>query len=399
MPRKSKVRRNQRSKRVQRNQNRSNRRNTNRLTKRGRRTNVRKNSKRRKNRTSRKRVQRNRNRNTKRLTKRGRRTNVRKNRKIRRNVRKKIKLYGGTHKSLTPDQLNELRQFIQTPGTNVDDSLRTVLGDDIDVDYININSMGNKDENMNYSPENNLADTLLLLCFTGPHRSRLWVEYLLGKGANINATVDNMTPLHIACTSNDVEGVRLLLGNRNINVNKPKTDANNLTTLHIACSQGYVDIVRLLLNHQEIDVNIRTGAHFRDTPLHMACSNGAPDAAVNAAGKDIVGLLLNNPGIDLTIENGDDSTPLDWACVKVTNFLEEDEEEDEEEEEGGASSITDSDRELIQAILDKVGTNFSIHDYCGSYAEYHQEVKYIIQGGPVVTRAPEVYPAPPRAAG
>jgi len=97
MTRKSKVRRNQRSKRVQRNQNRSNRRNTKRLTKRGRRTNVRKNSKRRKNRTSRKRVQRNRNRNTKCLTKRGRRTNVRKNSK--KLSRKKSNLYpqyGGT---------------------------------------------------------------------------------------------------------------------------------------------------------------------------------------------------------------------------------------------------------------------------------------------------------------
>jgi hypothetical protein len=92
MTRKSRGR-NQRSKRVQRNQNR----NTKRLTKRGRRTNVRKNSKRRKNRTSRKHVQINRNRNTKRLTKRGRRTNVRKNSK--KLSRKKSNLYpqyGGT---------------------------------------------------------------------------------------------------------------------------------------------------------------------------------------------------------------------------------------------------------------------------------------------------------------
>ena len=93
------------------------------------------------------------------------------------------------------------------------------------------------------------------------------------------------TRLHVASMTGDVEMVRLLLSEMNIDVNK--TNDNGLSALIIASSFGQVEVVRLLSKIDAIDINQTNDQG--GTALLAASIQGHAE---------IVGLLLSNAGIE-----------------------------------------------------------------------------------------------------
>ena len=88
--------------------------------------------------------------------------------------------------------------------------------------------------------------TVLMACSINGDLAR--VRWLLERGANVNAQVeDGATSLILACFNGHLEVVRELLG-RGANVNAART-SNGWTSLMAACSRGHLEIARLLLVH------------------------------------------------------------------------------------------------------------------------------------------------------
>jgi len=104
------------------------------------------------------------------------------------------------------------------------------------------------------------------------------VEFLLSKGADINATLySNMggwTPLHIAIT-NKRAGVVKILVNHGADVNARDYDYN-FTPLHMAAIYRSVEITELLLSHGA-DVNAKANDDM--TPLDCAEKEGYAEIA------------------------------------------------------------------------------------------------------------------------
>ena len=149
----------------------------------------------------------------------------------------------------------------------------------------------------------------------------------------------------------NVETLELLLRRPDIDVNSKNDDGK--TPLHFACDKGHVETLELLLRCPDIDVNSKDDDG--DTPLHLACTERNVEAAK---------LLLRHSDIDVSIENTDDSTPLNNFCLIVTAKTR-------------SNSIKESDRELLQILLTKIG-DFKISDYCDDFEEYSQEIQRII---------------------
>lgn len=84
------------------------------------------------------------------------------------------------------------------------------------------------------------------------------INTILGiKGCDINNAgyEFDSTPLCMACQSQAIDVIQILLQNQNIDVNGTE---RQYTPLHIACKKGNSSIVQLLLSHPEIDVNVTT---------------------------------------------------------------------------------------------------------------------------------------------
>jgi hypothetical protein len=88
-----------------------------------------------------------------------------------------------------------------------------------------------------------------------------------------------------ACRNNDIDLVKKLLNNYEININK-----NDDCSFCWICSKGYIDIIKYLLNLPNNNININTLENF---PFRVACQNGH---------MDIIKLLLtieeNNIDVD-----------------------------------------------------------------------------------------------------
>lgn len=92
------------------------------------------------------------------------------------------------------------------------------------------------------------------------------VEFLLEKGADVNTTdTDGYTPLHSAA---NLDIVKLLL-KKDANVNAKNT--NGATPLHSAAERGRLELVKLLLK-KDADVNAKT--KNGDTALSIAAKAG-----------------------------------------------------------------------------------------------------------------------------
>ena len=139
------------------------------------------------------------------------------------------------------------------------------------------------------------------------------IKLLLDQGADVNIQHNyGYTPLYTACSNNSVESVKLLILN-GANVNIP--DNYGRTPLHLACRYNSVEIVKLLL-YNGANVNIQDNKGF--TPLHLACFS-------NSVGS--VKLLLLN-GANVNSQNNDGETPLQIAqnnsskdCIKLLQGL------------------------------------------------------------------------------
>jgi ankyrin repeat protein len=92
-----------------------------------------------------------------------------------------------------------------------------------------------------------------------------------------------------AAIEGDVEALEAFVGSEDINA----SDENGWTALHIAARNGNIEIIRLLLSQPDLDVNAKN--KWQSTPLMIAAGSG------NLA---IIDLLLRHPktAIDLQAE-------------------------------------------------------------------------------------------------
>ena len=106
-------------------------------------------------------------------------------------------------------------------------------------------------------------------------------------------------PLFIACKRKRIDIVQCF---SNSTRNFSQTDAKNNTLLHIACSNNALDIVKLLVRHCSIDTANSDG----DTPLHVACKLNH---------HDILKYLLEGQSKKIDhFKNHAGLTPLHCAC-------------------------------------------------------------------------------------
>ena len=85
-----------------------------------------------------------------------------------------------------------------------------------------------------------------LISFPSPFLSLPIVQYLIEKGANIEAKdgYSKNTPLHLACENNHLEIVEYLIEK---GANIETKDTVERTPLHIACERGQLPIFQFLV--------------------------------------------------------------------------------------------------------------------------------------------------------
>ena len=120
------------------------------------------------------------------------------------------------------------------------------------------------------------------------------------------------TKLQIACDKGQIDTVRRLLEEGEIDINDQDNAGN--TSLHEAALNGHLDIVKLLVE-QGANVNIQSYEMFLDTPLIDASANGH---------LDVIEYLLKN-GADPTITNAKGMTA--YEAIEDDSDLDESERE------------------------------------------------------------------------
>lgn len=137
------------------------------------------------------------------------------------------------------------------------------------------------------------------------------IKNLINIGVDINKT-DGLqnTPLHIACIDKKHKIVELLLENDNLNINL--VNCFNECPLITACSSNNINCVKLLLNYNSYP-------HRRDNK-----GNNAIHTASEFGNTEIIQLLLNK-GVSINCRNSSGKTPLYIACmekqIKCITFL------------------------------------------------------------------------------
>jgi ankyrin repeat protein len=134
------------------------------------------------------------------------------------------------------------------------------------------------------------------------------VVRLLGSQKNIDVNGESKneaplrTPLAMAIANSFQEGVQYLLGREDIDFNK--RGWNELTPLDLAIRCRAVDTVRLLAAHPKVNVN-------------LASSRGgiALIEAAKSGSLEIVEILLTHPDIDINLADSSGYTPLITAAV------------------------------------------------------------------------------------
>ncbi len=106
--------------------------------------------------------------------------------------------------------------------------------------------------------------------------------------------------LNLMVQKRDVKSIRLLLEQKEIDVNQIDNDGH--TALIHACNYGYGEIVKLLLEQKDIDVNHQDNPD-NNTALMWACRHD-----------DIVKLLLKRKNVDVNLQTSGGYTALMHAC-------------------------------------------------------------------------------------
>ena len=161
------------------------------------------------------------------------------------------------------------------------------------------------------------------------------VQALLAAGADVEKTVDDLTPLVVAASRDCVEIVRALVAGGPTDVNAKTYNSN--TALTAAADLGHAEIVRYLLA-VGADVNAKTGhgntaltlaagrghaekvrallAAGADVNAKDACGNTALIFAASKGYTEIVRALLEDPRIDVDAKNDEGYTPLMYAAMQ-----------------------------------------------------------------------------------
>ena len=156
---------------------------------------------------------------------------------------------------------------------------------------------------------NKHGDTALHLAATGSFGGSETVQFLVDKGADVNAKCNNgSTALCNAVGNGEIEIVKFLISKgADVNV-MPKHGA--FTMLHIAAASAKMEIVELLIS-AGADVNAANAGGY--TPLHATTAPSyMPDGTVQYADVEITKFLVS-AGADVNAKNNDGKTPLDTA--------------------------------------------------------------------------------------
>lgn len=107
-------------------------------------------------------------------------------------------------------------------------------------------------------------------------------QELVARGCEINARDNRMqTPLHIACAEDHAElALELLVGGCDVNA----IDEFKQTALHRAVLLGSPEVVRVLIEHGGADMTVADGT--LSTPLLLAAGHGRTEAMALLLGKD-----------------------------------------------------------------------------------------------------------------
>ncbi|MBU4334196.1 MAG: ankyrin repeat domain-containing protein, partial [Candidatus Omnitrophica bacterium] len=139
---------------------------------------------------------------------------------------------------------------------------------------------------------------------------------LLDNDPSLLTTKDEIgkSPLHWAAGKNQLEIIKVLLDEYNIDVNI--RNANNGTPLHVAASQANPKAAIILIEHgAEIDARTLNGS----TPLHFAVFKSGRPGHIEAAK-----ILIEN-GADVNAKTDEGVTPLSMAFFRnnkeVINLL------------------------------------------------------------------------------
>jgi len=129
------------------------------------------------------------------------------------------------------------------------------------------------------------------------------MELLIAKGADVNASVQGIMPIHWAAASGQKGFVeRLVVKDADVNARS----AANYTPLFFAAQADRAAVAEWLIAHgAEVDTSIKSG----ETPLWIAASDGSADA---------VKVLLDH-GADVRSKNKDGSTPLLATAESLIN--------------------------------------------------------------------------------
>jgi len=110
----------------------------------------------------------------------------------------------------------------------------------------------------------------------------------------------------VACERGHLGLVKSLVNDKELalDLNKPR-DFNNQAPLFKACSTGNIEVIKILIEDER--VNINEPAHFGETPFFIACQKNR---------LDIVKILASLASVDMNQPNYAQETPFFTACLK-----------------------------------------------------------------------------------
>jgi len=125
-------------------------------------------------------------------------------------------------------------------------------------------------------------------------------KMLISAGVNVNASYDDLTPLHIAVVRSNPEVAKVLIS-AGADVN---ARGKGFTPLHLAANKGKMELVKLLVS-AGANANAQCNKHGV-TPLHYVAADG---------NIDLVEVLIS-AGADPNVRDKGGSTPIDDAKEK-----------------------------------------------------------------------------------